>query len=159
MWKDAPSNIEQDPPVSPGPPVLDDDEVANVPDIALENDLQVLEDDIGDARGGEPDNPPDIGIPPEVNVTVNNPDKGRTSTFYIVEFPENLGAGAVLGEDVPLFERIWREQQENQSSRWGPFEDKDEWELAQWLVRNVGHKQTNDFLNLKIVSSHHLTDR
>lgn len=34
-----------------------------------------------------------------------------------------------------------------------PFNSQDEWELAQWLLRNVGHNATEDFLKLPIVSS------
>ena len=46
MWDNAagPSNIEQQPPASP--PI--DDELLNMPDIALEEDLQALENDLAD---------------------------------------------------------------------------------------------------------------
>ncbi|KDQ62841.1 hypothetical protein JAAARDRAFT_104347, partial [Jaapia argillacea MUCL 33604] len=49
------------------------------------------------------------------------------------------------------FEKV-HEQQEYLGSPWGPFEDQEEWELAQWLVRNVGHNQTDKFLKLLIVN-------
>jgi hypothetical protein len=77
---------------------------------------------------------------------------------YIEEFPANLGAGAVWGEEVPLFEKIRQQQERNNTSPWGPFEDQEEWELAEWLIRNVGQKQTDAFLNLNIVRFHHVVN-
>ncbi|KAL0562364.1 hypothetical protein V5O48_019723, partial [Marasmius crinis-equi] len=35
---------------------------------------------------------------------------------------------------------------------YGPFESEAEWELARWLIKNVGHNATEEFLNLPIVS-------
>ena len=55
-----------------------------------------------------------------------------------------------------MFEQIRKEQQETGSSKWGPFKDQDEWELAEWLLKNVGQKQTDDFLKLNIVSTYTL---
>ncbi|KAJ7129656.1 hypothetical protein C8R44DRAFT_830103 [Mycena epipterygia] len=34
----------------------------------------------------------------------------------------------------------------------GPFADEEEWELAKWLIKNVGHNQTEAFLKLPIVT-------
>jgi len=103
--------------------------------------------------------PPGPEIPPaeaeRIRATVEDAeDEGLRSAYYIKEFPANLGAGAVWGDEVPFFEKIRQEQVENGSSRWGPFEDQDEWELAQWLIRNIGQNQIDAFLNLNIVSTH-----
>jgi hypothetical protein len=165
IWKNipGPSDAEQERLVSP--PVLEDNEVANMPDITLESDILGHEDNLSHSREDEPENLPDVEIQPEprgrVGVTVEDEDdlereKDSESTFYVEEFPVDLGAGAIWGEDIPFFEKLWREQGENGSSRWGPFEDQDEWELAMWLIRNVGQKQINAFSNLNIVSPHHL---
>jgi hypothetical protein len=54
--------------------------------------------------------------------------------------------------------RIQREQKENGTSKWGPFEDQEEWELAEWLSKNVGQKQTDAFLKLNIVSTYIVRD-
>ncbi|KAJ6609645.1 hypothetical protein B0H10DRAFT_1813384, partial [Mycena sp. CBHHK59/15] len=35
----------------------------------------------------------------------------------------------------------------------GPFRDDDEWQLAKWLIKHVGHTATEDFLKLSIVRS------
>jgi hypothetical protein len=154
MWKNAPNNIEPLPPASPT--ILEDDEIPNMPDITLEDDLLGLEDDLANTRGSQPDMivAPDNVIPLVTVEDVEEEDQEQKSIYYVEAFPINLGAGAVWGEDVPFFENLRREQEETRSSRWGPFEDEDEWELAKWLIRNVGQKQINAFLNLDIVGSH-----
>jgi hypothetical protein len=154
LWKNLPdpSYIEHLPPAPP--PILEDEEIVNTPDITLEDDLLGIEDHLANQE----ENPPGIENAPDsarLRVTVQDAEEGdkeAESSFYIEEFPANLGAGAVWGKEVPFFEKLWREQEETGSSRWGPFEDQDEWELAKWLIKNVGHKQINAFLNLKIVS-------
>ncbi|KAJ7882418.1 hypothetical protein B0H14DRAFT_3082501 [Mycena olivaceomarginata] len=34
----------------------------------------------------------------------------------------------------------------------GPFADEEEWELAKWLIKNVGHNKTESFLKLPIIT-------
>lgn len=69
-------------------------------------------------------------------------------TRFVEPCPTEWKAGAIWGHGVPAFEKIREEQSDH---KWGPFEDQDEWELAQWLIRNAGQKQTNAFLKLPIV--------
>ena len=71
---------------------------------------------------------------------------------YIENYPEEYRAGASWGQCKSLFECLDEEQKKVGGSRWGPFEDKDEWQLAEWLIRNVGQKKTDTFLKLPIVS-------
>ena len=73
--------------------------------------------------------------------------KGR----YIEDFNNESLAGAAWGRAMPLFEAL-RLRQEDTGSRWDPFEDEDEWELAQWLIENVGQKKTDEFLRMRIVN-------
>ena len=133
-----------------------------MPDITLEDDLLALNDDNLPRELESP--PPTVNLPgagvvpaePEgVRPTVNEESEEATAGdgYYIEAFPENLGAGAVWGEELPLFEMLRRDQELNGTSRWGPFEDQDEWELAMWLVRNTGQNQMNSFLNLNILNS------
>jgi hypothetical protein len=151
LWKNTP-DPEHHPPEPPQ--ILEDEELFNIPDITLEDDLLVLEEELAN-NTGPPDTPPtpsDQRGP--LRAVVQDTEiqaKENESAFYIEECPADLGAGAVWGEEVPYFEKVLREQKENGSSRWGPFEDEDEWELAKWLIRNVGHNQTDTFLNLNIV--------
>ncbi|KZT21732.1 hypothetical protein NEOLEDRAFT_1181411 [Neolentinus lepideus HHB14362 ss-1] len=61
-------------------------------------------------------------------------------------------AGAVYSDaGETKFECIRREQQEDGVGVWAPFEDADEWELARWLVRNVGQTQTDEFLKMPMI--------
>ena len=161
MWDNSsePPDTDQQPP--PEPPILEDEELANLQDITLEDDLLALEDGLANTMGPPPDTPPANEIPPDqgarLRATVQDAEEGDNeieSTLYIEDFPEDLGAGAILGEEEPFFQTLRREQEESGSSWWGPFEDQDEWELGQWLIRNTGHNQTNALLNLNIVSSH-----
>ena len=71
---------------------------------------------------------------------------------YIEKFPKEYLAGATWGDCKPLYEYLDEEQKREGGSRWGPFEDEDEWQLADWLIRNVGQKQMDIFLKLPIVN-------
>ncbi|KZT23234.1 hypothetical protein NEOLEDRAFT_1149515 [Neolentinus lepideus HHB14362 ss-1] len=54
-------------------------------------------------------------------------------------------AGAVYSDaGETKFEHIWHEQQEDGV-------DADEWELARWLVRNVGQTQMDEFLKMPMI--------
>ena len=70
---------------------------------------------------------------------------------WIESFPEQKQAGATFGEARHLFEVIHDEQVLCGDEIWGPFENEEEWELAKWLIKNVGHNQTEEFLKLPIV--------
>ena len=76
--------------------------------------------------------------------------------YYFEDYPAERKAGATWGNDQPLFVKIKREQEENGTSKWGPFKDQDEWKLAKWLSKNAGQKQTDEFLKLNIVSTYSL---
>jgi hypothetical protein len=159
MWKNAQrgSNIDSEPHQQALLAILEEEETANMPDINLENDLLVLEEDLIGATGPPPHVTEENETHPDLRVDVEHTIDGPHESHYIEEFPADLGAGAVWGEDMPSFEKIWHMQQESGSSVWGPFDDEDEWELAKWLIRNVGQNQINGFLNLNVVSSYHLT--
>jgi hypothetical protein len=160
IWENAPNPPNPDKEAPASSPSLGDDELADMPDIYLENDLQGLEEDIanGNLNESQPEgvNPRDPEIPLVRAAVEEAVDEDRSSTCFIEDFPANFGAGAVWGEEIPIFEKLRQEQDEKNASRWGPFEDQDEWDLARWLIRNTGQNQTNAFLNLKIVRSHHL---
>ena len=156
IWDNAPGQLDN-PQQQPSPPqILDNEELARLPDTTLEHDLQVQEDLSETALDRDiPDMIPDIPPhEPENNMSTVNDHEHLDAATYIQEFPIDKGAGTVWGEDIPFFEKLRREQVLDQSSRWGPFEDEDEWELGQWLIRNSGQNQTNALLNLKIVTSH-----
>jgi hypothetical protein len=166
IWNNAPIRTftDEEPPISRN--TGDEELIPNMPEINLEDNLQEFEDDVI-ANGNQNESQPEAVIPRDPENAPVEPaslraavedavDEDRSSTYFIEEFPAKFGAGAVWGEEIPFFEKVRQEQDANETSRWGPFEDQDEWELAQWLIRNAGQNQTNSFLNLKIVRSHHL---
>ncbi|KAG2082522.1 hypothetical protein BD769DRAFT_1305175, partial [Suillus cothurnatus] len=52
------------------------------------------------------------------------------------------------------FERYRRYQEEDVKDQWLPFEDVKEWDLAEWLVKNLGQTCTDEFLKLPITQNH-----
>lgn len=61
-------------------------------------------------------------------------------------------AGVKVGEGCTKFEHIHNEQVLTDAKIWGPFQDEEEWELAKWLIKNVGHGQADSLLKLPTVS-------
>ncbi|KAJ7646307.1 hypothetical protein DFH06DRAFT_1270854 [Mycena polygramma] len=51
-----------------------------------------------------------------------------------------------------MFEHIRDDQILTGCEVLGPYADEEEWELAKWLIKNVGHNQTESFLKLPIVT-------
>ena len=156
MWDDVPANPNDTEEQVEPPADLPD--LPNLPDFHLEEDFQAAEE----ALNGEEFNllqqsPPPLPSQDELhpqNATVEVPNNGELNDGgrYIEIFPEEYLAGATWGRGKPLFESLDEEQKSKGGSRWTPFEDEDEWQLAEWLIRNVGQKQTDAFLRLPIVS-------
>ena len=47
----------------------------------------------------------------------------------------------------------WRDEQMlTGASQWSPFEDEEEWELTQWLFKNVGQSAIDEYMKLPSVS-------
>jgi hypothetical protein len=148
LWKNTP-DPSNDLPSSPSPPP---DETRGAQDEDLEHDLLIFEQNFSLDSTAEtidlPNPQTEHTIPPQRNRFEESQESGR----YFEEYPTERKAGAAWGKDQPLFVQIQREQQENSTSKYGPFKDQDEWELAEWLSKNVGQKQTDAFLKLNIVS-------
>jgi hypothetical protein len=133
----------------PMPEVIQGDSETSEPDDQLDQDLEAILD-IPEPPAPSP--PPQAPSTNPYRTTIEEiPDEDAHSKSHIEYFPEDRKAGAGWGYDVPLFESIRREQEESGTSQWGPFNSKEEWELAEWLIRNVGQKQTDAFLKLSIV--------
>ncbi|TFK53193.1 hypothetical protein OE88DRAFT_1627519 [Heliocybe sulcata] len=80
--------------------------------------------------------------------TEDNEEDSRPGSRFVEPFPG--AAGDVLRQEKTKF-NIIREVQEHEGEiDWSPFEDKEEWELASWLVQNVGQNQMDEFLKLPI---------
>lgn len=124
----------------------------DLPDFHLEEDIQTAEEIFNREQTNisGPPSPPQQDEPQldPWHATVEDVPGHR----YIEKFPEEYLAGATWGNCKPLYEYLDEKQKREGGSRWGPFKDEDEWQLAEWLIQNVGQKQTDLFLKLPIVS-------
>ncbi|KAJ7766420.1 hypothetical protein DFH07DRAFT_867038 [Mycena maculata] len=73
-------------------------------------------------------------------------------THTLPPLTSNVGAGATYGTGKTSFEIIRDEEILKGGMVLGPFRDDDEWQLAKWLIKYVGHTATNEFLKLPIIS-------
>ena len=69
---------------------------------------------------------------------------------YTQEYPSRVAD--TLGSDKTKFEKIRDDQKTEGIEPHAPFADEEEWELVQWLMKNVGQTKADDFLKLPIVS-------
>ena len=149
LWDDIPENLndaEQQPL----------QHLPNEPDdFYLDEDFEIAEQIFNREENDLLPHPPPLLDEPQLNPqhsTVGDvPEKDDTDcSRYIENFPEEYQAGATWGNCKPLYEFLDEKQKEG-GSRYGPFDDEEEWQLAEWLIRNVGQKQTDMFLKLPIV--------
>lgn len=70
---------------------------------------------------------------------------------YAQVFEEHATA-EVLGWAKTAFEKMEDFQNASGGGVYAPFKDREEWELAEWLIRNVNQRATEEFLKLSIVS-------
>jgi hypothetical protein len=75
-----------------------------------------------------------------------------TPMRYIEPFPEP--AGEALRQEKTRFHILEESQRLEGKSQWEPFASRAEWELAEWLMKNVGQKAMDEYLQLPIVSWH-----
>jgi hypothetical protein len=71
---------------------------------------------------------------------------------FVESFPEEAKAGAAWRTGISHFTSIHCTQEAAGDGKWGPFEDEDKWQLAEWLIKNVSQKQTDTYLKLPIMS-------
>ncbi|GJF00252.1 hypothetical protein PsYK624_165340 [Phanerochaete sordida] len=93
---------------------------------------------------------PDAAAPSEqADHVPGNDDAPR----FAIPFPPERYAGMCLDRDAvdTSFESIRKEQLDNGKDVWGPFASEEEWQLARWLVKKVGHNDTQEFLKLPLV--------
>jgi hypothetical protein len=124
-------------------------------------------DDVGltlDSIPFESDLPvqPDLAVPEpsDQDAQVPTADSGAADSRLPNGLPRwseqldpRLLAGATHGPGKTFFEIIHNEEILKEGMVLGPFRDNDEWELAKWLIKHVGHTATQEFLKLPIVSS------
>ncbi|THG92911.1 hypothetical protein EW026_g8163 [Hermanssonia centrifuga] len=70
---------------------------------------------------------------------------------YALQCPSDCHAGATFGVAKTAFDIIRDDQVLRGAEIWGPFKDDNQWKLAKWLIKNVGHNQAEEFLKLGII--------
>lgn len=93
--------------------------------------------------------------PPTPNLTAQSaaPSSGGHEKISRWVEPYPKPAGATKGMGQTDFAKVLEQQRDSGQDPWAPFDSRDEWELAQWLLRNVGQNATDEFLKLPVVSS------
>ncbi|KAI0070312.1 hypothetical protein K474DRAFT_1743277 [Panus rudis PR-1116 ss-1] len=71
-------------------------------------------------------------------------------TRYVEEYPRV--EPETFGDGLTTFEH-WRKNGLDGDSRWAPFESEDEWDLVEWMGKNLGHNQIEDFLKLRTIQN------
>ncbi|KAL0581893.1 hypothetical protein V5O48_000122 [Marasmius crinis-equi] len=71
--------------------------------------------------------------------------------LYVERFPR--AAGAYVSHGKTRFHTIEEVIFPDGCEVLGPFRDEEEWELARWLIKNVGHNQAEAFLKLPIIQN------
>lgn len=121
-----------------------------VPSNDDEDDPMCIADEfVPPAREESP--PPPEPIPRSQRATVEEvPDEGDPENFgrFVEPFE---GAGMPLGTGETLFERMRTSQTAEGTTEFFPFKDGEEWDLAQWLSKNVSQTATDEYLALPIV--------
>ena len=79
-------------------------------------------------------------------------EEAGVQSRWIEDFPGSAGKQGDQAQSY--FQKLHAEQRRQGLSPWTPFQDEEEWELAQWLMLNVGQNATDKFLKLPIVSCH-----
>ncbi|KAJ7801016.1 hypothetical protein B0H14DRAFT_3092502 [Mycena olivaceomarginata] len=123
-------------------------------------------DDVGlalDSIPFESDLPvqPDLAVPEpsDQDAQIPTADSGAADSRLPNGLPRwseqldpRLLARATHGPGKTFFEIIHDEEILKDGMVLGPFRDNDEWELAKWLIKYVGHMATQEFLKLPIIS-------
>ena len=106
-----------------------------------------------------PDNRPDVdwdATAPTNTVAYQGHDEGFYSRKKVkrIEFPikEGLKAGHAYRFGTTIFRSTQDDLIKKYGKVLGPFLDESEWELAKWMVKNVGQGQADTLLKLSIVS-------
>ncbi|KAG1894285.1 uncharacterized protein F5891DRAFT_1131006 [Suillus fuscotomentosus] len=68
-------------------------------------------------------------------------------------FEQCVGASQTLREGQTSFERFQQYKECMGEDKWAPFNDGEEWGLAEWLVKNLGQTRTDEFLKLPITQN------
>jgi hypothetical protein len=78
-------------------------------------------------------------------------DDPRSQSRYRRGYPVGYAA-KILGKGKTKFQSWQKEQNLHGQNEWAPFHNQKEWDLVQWLIKNVGQKSIDEYLKLPIAS-------
>lgn len=86
----------------------------------------------------------------EVEDEGDPPYAGQYAQYYREPFTAKR-AGSISGRGVTTFEK-WAEKEGREGTEpWVPFADRDEWDFAAWLTRNLPQGKATELLQLPFV--------
>ncbi|KAI6038726.1 hypothetical protein EDC04DRAFT_2896102 [Pisolithus marmoratus] len=66
-------------------------------------------------------------------------------------------AAQIFGSRHTVFEEMEKAEYKNCRNQWSPFQSKEEWDLACFLMKNVGQTKIDEFLKLSLICAGPLT--
>ena len=99
--------------------------------------------------------PPDLSELPSKCARVEEEDNGHSPCWpSFGHFTEQYTsvAATILGKKRTMFECLEAAELEKDESKWAPFHNEDEWELAPYLMKDLGQKKIDELLKLSHVS-------
>ncbi|KAF8870236.1 hypothetical protein BD779DRAFT_1455790 [Infundibulicybe gibba] len=78
---------------------------------------------------------------------VENEDDARNTSRWTEHYPT---AAKTFGRGQTKFQEWHDHQKREHEEAWAPFDNVEEWDLAQWLMNNVGQTSIDEFLKLPI---------
>jgi hypothetical protein len=139
---------------------VEDEPDVNEPSAAVELDAMDIDVAVPESEPAPetaaPEDPPRQSARPTVE-DVEDEGDAPSSTYpgierFIEDFPEP--AAAILGVRETVFEKWKREERETGRSMYHPFEDEEDWEMAEMMQKQMGQNAIDAFLKLGKVRSH-----
>ncbi|KAG1810083.1 uncharacterized protein HD556DRAFT_1453102, partial [Suillus plorans] len=105
------------------------------------------------SESSNPDHPDNPAVPKHQRVTIEEVEDEDHARY----FEQCVGASQTLREGKTGFERFQEYKECMGEDKWAPFDDgyvaREEWGLAEWLVKNLGQTRTDEFLKLPITQN------
>ena len=97
--------------------------------------------------------PPDLSEQPSKRAQVEEDrEDSPWPSLGCFKEPYPKPTATILGKKMMMFEAMEAAELKKGKREWVPFRDEDKWELAQFLMKNLGQKKTDELLKLSHVS-------
>lgn len=115
-----------------------------------DGNLEAIENDLGVGDDFVMTSAPRLASVEPREVGSSDEDTYPKNERFIESFRGEAGNG--LRKAKTHYESWLENQRKEGKIPWYPFAREREWALAKWLLNNIGHKSTDEFLKLPIVS-------